>query len=370
MKTRYNILRGILFLAFTFLASFANAQANCAVMINSLPYVITSGYQKYCLGSNLTYNATADSNLLGHYSIPDLANFWADIPNINFTAAIVVAAPSVTLDLNNRTLSATSLVPNRVAVAVYANNVSNFRLQNGTIKGFDTGAYVTSINSIVVNKIIFDKTKLTAVRSYAPKNNNVTNNVVTNFSSVNRWPMAPVSVFDIGGASNINDTITVTNNIITSAVGNIADNRDDVFSTVWGMVGVYISAPKGTVNVSGNTFSNITANNGVSAYLFFTGGQNPQITIRKNKFTFPLNHPSLFLQNVAVLQSGSGITQADSNFFSGFHTQFHSFNTGTPLIFSNNIFDLYSANGNYPPLFYNYTNPNPVDAGGNVIIRN
>jgi hypothetical protein len=370
MRKYHKITRGILFLAFTFLASYANAQAQCAVMINSLPYVITSGYQKYCLGNNLTYNATADNNLLGHYSIPDLANFWADIPNINFTAAIVVAAPSVTLDLNNRTLSATSLVPNRVAVAVYANNVSNFRLQNGTIKGFDTGAFISSTNSIAVNRMVFDRIKLQAISSYAPQTNSVTNNTVTNFSSVSRWPMAPVSVFYVGGAKNINDTITITNNLITSAVGNIADDRDDDFSTVWGMVGAYISAPKGLVNVSGNTFSNITANGGVSASLFFTGGQNPQITIRKNKFTFPLNHPSLFLQNVAVLQSGSGITKADSNFFSGFHTQFHSFNTGTPLIYSNNVFELYSADGNYPPLFYNYTNPNPVDAGGNVIIRN
>jgi hypothetical protein len=369
MKIHRKITSGILFLAFTFLASYTNAQANCAVMINSLPYVITSGYQKYCLGKNLSYNATDDNNLLGHYSIPDLANFWADIPNINFTAAIVVAAPSVTLDLSNRTLSAKFLVPNRVAVAVYGNNVSNFRLQNGTIKGFDTGAYVTSTNSVVVNKVIFDKTKLTAITSYAPRNNSVTNNIVTNFSSVSRWPMAPVGVFYVGGGREINDTITVTNNRITSAVGNIADGHD-VFGTVWGMVGASIAAPKGIVNVSGNTFSNITANGGVSASLAFTGDQNPQITIRKNKFTFPLNHPSLLLQNVAVWQAGSGLTQADSNYFSGFHTQFLSFTTGTPLIFSNNVFELYSADGNYPPLFYNYTNPNPVDAGGNVIIRN
>lgn len=368
MKPHVKIMSGILSLAFAFLASHANAKVNCNVIINSLPYVINSGHQTYCLGQNLTYNATLDTNILGQYTIFDPANNWTAFPNINFTAAIVVAAPNVILDLNNHTLTGTFLVPNRVAVGVYANDASNFKLQNGIIRGFDTGTYITSPNYALVNKITFDKTKLTAILSFAPQKNSVTNNTVTNFSSVNRWPLAPVAIMEINGASNNNDLITITNNSIAKSVGNSADPTPDDANLVWGTIGIRVGSGKGSVDVSSNILTNITAKNGVAAYLYFTNGS--QITIRKNKFAFPVNSPMSSLQNIAVLQSGSKTTKADSNSFSGFHTQFYTFNTGTPLIFSNNVFNIYRINGNYPPLFYNYTKPSPVDAGGNIIIRN
>jgi hypothetical protein len=137
---------------------------------------------------------------------------------------------------------------------------------------------------------------------------------------------------------------------------------------VWA-VGIQVWSGKGLADVSSNVLTNITAsNNGVMAYLYVTGAQ---VTIRKNKLIFPTNNPSSSLQNLAVMQATAGgvmTTKADSNWFSGFHTQFYAFNPGINLIFSNNLFDLYPINGNYPPLFYNYTNP--INAGGNTIIRN
>lgn len=365
MSTINKIFGGILLLAITLSASYANAQVNCSVIITSLPYVISTSNQTYCLGQNLTYNASADTNVLGHYSIQNPANNWNDFPNINFTAAIRVTGQNVTLDLNNYSLAASSLVTNRVAVAVYATNAANFKLQNGAIRGFDTGTYIQSPSDVTVNKILFDKIKLRAIDSDAQKNNTITNNRVNNFSSISRWPAAPVSIMQITGAYTSGNFVIVRNNIIAPAVTNSVDPTPGDGNPYWGTTGMEIMGYKGISIATDNTLTSITTNNGVSAYLYITG---PHVTLRNNNFNFPINHPSSSLQNVAVMQASFDedmTTEADSNRFSGFYHQFYAFAPGIKLIYSNNIFDVYPVNGNYPPLFVNYIKP--VNMVGNVI---
>jgi Right handed beta helix region len=123
---------GLTLLPFASANAFETGQAVVATAITALPFTITvSG--NYYLPSDLATAATSG-------------------------AAITISASHVTLDLNGRTLSATSAGTN--ADGVLVSNQADVTVQNGNIDGFSAGVYFSPASTPVNAKNTASNLKL------------------------------------------------------------------------------------------------------------------------------------------------------------------------------------------------------------------
>ena len=206
----------------------------------------------------------------------------ADIGPCN-QGGIVIAASGVTLDLGGHTIQGKPRVGD--GVGVLFNHVTNARVTNGTVMGFDAGVQIMGGGSNEVDHV-FARRNIAGVKSDKNLGDGITifqsnNNVITGNTVVNNGPYSGISVVDdasapsIGSSGNVISFNTVTAN--TAAAAGASVTQDD---------GIRIEGPNATGTVVEN---NTVTQNGLDGIAVFadqtTGFPNTGTQVLNNTVT-------------------------------------------------------------------------------------
>lgn len=186
----------------------------------------------------------------------------ADIGPCN-QGGLVIAANGITLDLGGHTVQGKARVGD--GVGVLFQGVSNSRVTNGTVTGFDAGVHIMGGGSNQVDNI-FAKRNIGGAKSQKNLGDGITifqssNNVVTGNTVVNNGPFSGISVVDdasapsIGSANNVISFNTVTANSASPA--GVPVNQDD---------GIRIEGPNATGTVVENNTVSQSGLDGIAVF--------------------------------------------------------------------------------------------------------
>lgn len=186
----------------------------------------------------------------------------ADIGPCN-QGGIVIGASGITLDLGGHTVAGKSRIGD--GVGVFFDHVSNSRVTNGTVMGFDAGVHIMGGGSNRVDAISA-RHNIGGAKSDKNLGDGITifqssNNVVTGNTVVNNGPFSGISVVDdasapsIGSANNVISFNTVTANSASPA--GVPVNQDD---------GIRIEGPNATGTVVENNTVSQSGLDGIAVF--------------------------------------------------------------------------------------------------------
>lgn len=320
------------------------------IQITSLPFEAKRN-ATYCLPNDLIY----DARTLGRgKTIPFIVPSYA---------AIKVTAANVKINLNGKTLTATNLLPDKGAIAIFSSSASSITVANGTVSGFDIGVVAHAKRESNVTKVRVTKGKLAGIYSKADLVD-ISYNEVSSINS--RWKVY-MSGIDIEKSK----IAKVYNNTIKNIRAKDTNPSPDIIKFFYGAHG--ISAYEfGSLDIFNNSLSDLATEDALFSYislLGFNNNVNGIVSIYGNKFVYPIEYAASVKENLGFHMLDKNNVSLYNNEFTGFlrNVIFASNTSPNGMTYFNNIFHRYIYKKKYEPLFPEGS-AIPVDNGGNQFI--